>query len=126
MKKKVFFGLWHSLLMDQGKDQHKHPTVPSGGDSRVPCHSPSAYLLFLFRFLWKLYLDTFFGPFLGKHFYDTFLWTIFADTFCGHFLWTLLWNIYMGGISQDIKRLKIWDFYPLFFGFSWPFTFLFL
>ena len=26
--------------------------------------------------------------------------------------------IYMGGISQDVKRLKMWDFYPLFFGFS--------
>ena len=25
---------------------------------------------------------------------------------------------YMGGISQDVKRLKIWDFYLLFFGFS--------
>ena len=28
-----------------------------------------------------------------------------------------LWY-YMGGISQDVKRLKMWDFYPLFFGFS--------
>ena len=25
---------------------------------------------------------------------------------------------YMGGISQDVKRLKLWDFYPVFFGFS--------
>ena len=25
---------------------------------------------------------------------------------------------YMGGISQDVKRQKKWDFYPLFFGFS--------
>ena len=38
------------------------------------------------------------------------------------------WNIkncrtYMVGISQDVKRLNIWDFYPLFLGFSWPFTF---
>ena len=24
----------------------------------------------------------------------------------------------MGGISEDMKRLKIWDFYPLFYGFS--------
>ena len=30
---------------------------------------------------------------------------------------------YMGGISQDVKRLKMWDFYHLFFGFSWPFAF---
>ena len=30
---------------------------------------------------------------------------------------------HMGGISQDVKRLKIWDFYTLFFGFSLPFTF---
>ena len=27
-------------------------------------------------------------------------------------------NNYMGGISQDVKRQKIWDFYPLFFGVS--------
>ena len=25
---------------------------------------------------------------------------------------------HMGGISQDVKRLKMWEFYPLFFGFS--------
>ena len=25
---------------------------------------------------------------------------------------------YMGGISQYVKRLKMWDIYPLFFGFS--------
>ena len=24
----------------------------------------------------------------------------------------------MGGISQDVKKLKMWDFSPLFFGFS--------
>ena len=24
---------------------------------------------------------------------------------------------YMGGFSQDVKRLKMWDFYPLFFVF---------
>ena len=35
-------------------------------------------------------------------------------------------NIYIGGISQDVKRLKIWDFYPLFFGFSLPSTFFLL
>ena len=34
--------------------------------------------------------------------------------------------IYTGGISQDVNRLKMWDFYPLFFRFSWPFTFLLL
>ena len=35
-------------------------------------------------------------------------------------------NIYMGGTSQDVKRLKKkWDFYPLYFGFSWPFTIVF-
>ena len=26
-------------------------------------------------------------------------------------------NAYMGGISQDVKRLNMWDCYPLFFGF---------
>ena len=26
--------------------------------------------------------------------------------------------IYLGGISQDVKKLKIWDFNPVFFGFS--------
>ena len=25
---------------------------------------------------------------------------------------------YMGGISQDVKRLKMWDFFSLFFEFS--------
>ena len=25
---------------------------------------------------------------------------------------------YMGGISEDVKRLKMWDYYPFFFGFS--------
>ena len=25
---------------------------------------------------------------------------------------------YMGGISQDVKRLKIWDFHPAFFRLS--------
>ena len=25
---------------------------------------------------------------------------------------------YLGGISLDVKRLKMWDFYPVFFGFS--------
>ena len=33
--------------------------------------------------------------------------------------------IYMGGISRDVKKLKMWDFYLLFPGFSLPFTFLF-
>ena len=33
---------------------------------------------------------------------------------------------YMGGLSQDVKRLNMQDFYPLFFGFSWPFTFALL
>ena len=27
-------------------------------------------------------------------------------------------RIYMGGISQDVKSLNMWDFYTLFFGFS--------
>ena len=27
-------------------------------------------------------------------------------------------NVHMGGFSQNVKRLKMWDFYPLFFGFS--------
>ena len=27
-------------------------------------------------------------------------------------------HIYMGGTSQDVKSLKRWDFYPLYFGFS--------
>ena len=27
-------------------------------------------------------------------------------------------DVYMRGISQDVKRLKMWDFCPLFFGFS--------
>ena len=31
---------------------------------------------------------------------------------------------YMGGISQDVKRLKIMDFNP-FFGFFGPFTFFY-
>ena len=26
-------------------------------------------------------------------------------------------TFYMGGISQDVKRLNMWDFYPLFLGF---------
>ena len=26
--------------------------------------------------------------------------------------------LYMGGTSQDVKTLKMWDFYSLFFGFS--------
>ena len=26
----------------------------------------------------------------------------------------------MGGISQDVKRLRKWDFYPLYFGFFYP------
>ena len=34
--------------------------------------------------------------------------------------------IYMGGISRDVKRLKKWNFYPIYFGFSWPFTVLLL
>ena len=29
----------------------------------------------------------------------------------------------MGGTSQDVKRLKKNGFYPLYFGFSWPFIF---
>ena len=29
-----------------------------------------------------------------------------------------LLQIYMGGISQDVKRPKMWDFYPLFVVFS--------
>ena len=33
------------------------------------------------------------------------------------------WCTHMGGISQDVKRLKVWDFYTLFFGFSLPFIF---
>ena len=27
-------------------------------------------------------------------------------------------HIHMGGISQDMKRHNMWDFYPSFFGFS--------
>ena len=27
-------------------------------------------------------------------------------------------NKHMGGICQDVKGLKIWDFYPLYFGSS--------
>ena len=30
---------------------------------------------------------------------------------------------HIGRTSQDVKRQNIWDFYPLYFGFSWPFTF---
>ena len=33
---------------------------------------------------------------------------------------------HIGGISQDVKRLKIWDVYPTFLGFSRPITFLLL
>ena len=32
----------------------------------------------------------------------------------------------MGGTSRDVKRLKKWDFYPLYFGFSWPLIFFLL
>ena len=32
----------------------------------------------------------------------------------------------MGGISEDVKRLRIWDSYPFIFGFSWPITFVLL
>ena len=28
------------------------------------------------------------------------------------------YDVHMGGITKDVKRQKIWDFYPLFFGFS--------
>jgi hypothetical protein len=33
-KKKIFFGLCHSLLMVLGQDQQHHPTVHSWGGSR--------------------------------------------------------------------------------------------
>ena len=38
----------------------------------------------------------------------------------------LLENFHMGGISQDVKRLKMRIFLHLFFVFSRPFTFLLL
>ena len=42
-------------------------------------------------------------------------------------LWTLRWSAsYIGGIIQDVKRLNMCDFYPLFFWFSWPFIFVLL
>ena len=61
-KKSFFFGLRHSLLMDLGHNQQQHPTVHSGGVSRVPCCSPAPPLPLTFR-----------SP----------------SVFCGNFLWTL-------------------------------------
>ena len=60
--------------MDLGHNQQQHPTVHSGGVSRVPCRSPAPPLLLIFR-----------SPSAHLPLPFRFLWTLFVDTFCGHF-----------------------------------------
>ena len=54
------FCLRHSLLMNLGHNQHQHPTVHSGGVSRLPYRSPSVVLTVFNRFL---QFSTFFNSF---------------------------------------------------------------
>ena len=76
------------------------------------------------------------------------IWSKFWKTITPQDLWDLLFQLckdhpqvyfytqaknmqegrwkHMGGIRKDVKRLKMWNVYPLFFRFSWPFTFTFL
>ena len=99
----AMFCLCCSLLMDIGHNQQQHPTLDSGGVSRVPCRLPAHTLpltlrslsaplllfveIFFQHFLWTLFVDTLMDTFCG-----TFLWTLF----CGHFLWTLFVNSFCG------------------------------
>ena len=45
----LFLFFCHSLLIDPGQDRQQHPTVHSGGVSRIPFLSPSDHLPFTFR-----------------------------------------------------------------------------
>ena len=48
-EKSLFVGLRLSLLMYLGQDHQQHPTLHSGGASRIPFRSSSAHLPLTFR-----------------------------------------------------------------------------
>ena len=77
---KFLVSLCCSLLMDLGHNQQQHPTVNSGGVSKVPAAPAfsAAHLPLPFRFLWTMFVN----PFCLL-----FLLIFFGDTFCGHLIW---------------------------------------
>ena len=109
--------------MDLGHNQQHHPTVHSGGVSRVPWrspapplpltfYSPSAHLPLPFRFLWTLFVDTFMDNFCGH-----FVWTLFVDTFCAHFLCTLFVDTFLDFFVDTLCGHLLWTlFVDTYFG----------